>query len=286
MKRIIARIASGALVIGGWALVGVRTVLDLIGYSTVPEDSQVATGLLRDFFLWLLSVPWLGPWGFALISTLALIWFSWPRGRTHPEITNPAPVAPPLSKPKPIETQREEEVPISQLAQPVGADVQPEPNKRYSAYDKEQLSELIANFHGILDSQGESVCDAGSKICGGWRQKALSEGVSKAREQLDRYSRSVNDPLSAIHELLRKKEIYRDEFRFLMRRPEYDPLLRESIGALMDGLKRVPDNPTDANLSLLDPQSDALKSGVRALHEWVRGMKKQLVEKRKELMHA
>ena len=29
--------------------------------------------------MWLLSVPWWVPWGFALIPTLVLIWVSWPR---------------------------------------------------------------------------------------------------------------------------------------------------------------------------------------------------------------
>ena len=79
MRLVIGRIASALIVAGIWLLAGVRTVLDLIGYATVPEDSQVATGLLRDFLLWALSVPWWVPWGFALISTLTLIWVSWPR---------------------------------------------------------------------------------------------------------------------------------------------------------------------------------------------------------------
>jgi hypothetical protein len=35
---------------------------------------QVATGILRAFFLWLLSVPWWIPWSLAFATTALLIW--------------------------------------------------------------------------------------------------------------------------------------------------------------------------------------------------------------------
>lgn len=74
---------------GGWLVAGFRAVLDLIGYATVPEDTQVATGVLRNFFLWLMSIPWVVPWGFALLSTSLLIWVSWPRQRTATNVIVP-----------------------------------------------------------------------------------------------------------------------------------------------------------------------------------------------------
>lgn len=79
MRLTVGRVLSAIVVSVGWLIVGVRAVLDLIGYATVPEDIQVATGVLRVVFLWLLSVPWWIPWGFAFIATMALIWVSWPR---------------------------------------------------------------------------------------------------------------------------------------------------------------------------------------------------------------
>ena len=79
MKLALGRVASVLIAVSGWLLVGIRVVLDLIGYATVPDDQQVAAGLVRDFLLWLLSVPWWVPWGFALISTVVLILVSWPR---------------------------------------------------------------------------------------------------------------------------------------------------------------------------------------------------------------
>jgi hypothetical protein len=79
MKLILGRILSAILTAGGWLLAGARTVLDLIGYSTAPEDVGVAQARLDQFFGWLLSVPWWVVWGFALVSTLWLISVSWPR---------------------------------------------------------------------------------------------------------------------------------------------------------------------------------------------------------------
>ncbi len=71
---------------GGWLLAGARTVLDLIGYSTAPEDVEVARTRLDKFLEWLLSLPWWAPWGFALVATIWLMWVSWPR-RTQPAAT-------------------------------------------------------------------------------------------------------------------------------------------------------------------------------------------------------
>ena len=79
MAQVVGRIVAVSLTAGGWEITGIRAVLDLIGYSTIPEDKQVATGLLRDFLIWILQLPWWVPWGFALIATVTLIWVSWPR---------------------------------------------------------------------------------------------------------------------------------------------------------------------------------------------------------------
>ena len=79
MKLIVGRVLSAFLTAGGWLLAGVRLVLDLIGYSTTPEDVLVAKGRLDQLFDLILSAPWWAIWGFAFLSTFWLIWVSWPR---------------------------------------------------------------------------------------------------------------------------------------------------------------------------------------------------------------
>jgi hypothetical protein len=79
MRRALGRAASIFITASGWLLVGARGALDLIGYSTAPEDLRVAHDRLDQFMGWLLSLPWWAVWGFALISTLWLMWVSWPR---------------------------------------------------------------------------------------------------------------------------------------------------------------------------------------------------------------
>lgn len=81
MGLFVSRVLSFALLALGWVLAGVRWVLDLIGYSTAPNDAAVARGLLEQFLVWLMSLPWWLPWGFAFASTMWLIWVSWPRQR-------------------------------------------------------------------------------------------------------------------------------------------------------------------------------------------------------------
>lgn len=79
MNQVFGRILSAAITASGWLILGARSMLDLVGYATLPDDAKVATGLLQKFFNWLLSVPWWAVFGFAIISTLWLMWVSWPR---------------------------------------------------------------------------------------------------------------------------------------------------------------------------------------------------------------
>jgi len=76
------RLASILLFASGWILAAIRTTLDLIGWSTAPDDVGVAMTRLDQFFAWLLAVPWWIPWGFALLSTGWLMYVSWPRTST------------------------------------------------------------------------------------------------------------------------------------------------------------------------------------------------------------
>ena len=73
------RIISALVTAGGWLLGGARLMLDLIGYSTAPEDAAVAQTRLGQILEWFLSIPWWALLGFALVSTLWLMWVSWPR---------------------------------------------------------------------------------------------------------------------------------------------------------------------------------------------------------------
>jgi hypothetical protein len=80
MVRIfIQRAATYLFMVAGWVLAGIRTTLDLVGWSTAPDDVPVAMSRADQFFLWMLSIPWWVPWGFALISTMWLMWASWHR---------------------------------------------------------------------------------------------------------------------------------------------------------------------------------------------------------------
>jgi len=79
MRLFLGRFVSIVIFGLGWIFTGVRTVLDLIGYATVPDDAKVAQELVERLLIWIMSLPiWL-PWGFTLVATLWLMWVSWPR---------------------------------------------------------------------------------------------------------------------------------------------------------------------------------------------------------------
>lgn len=79
MGILFKRIISFAFALGGWSLAAIRTALDVIGWSTAPDDFDGAMTKADQIFMWLLALPWFVPWGFALISTMWLMWVSWPR---------------------------------------------------------------------------------------------------------------------------------------------------------------------------------------------------------------
>lgn len=114
MGILLRRLASILFAASGWLIAGIRTTLDLIGWSTAPDDVGVAMSRLDEFFSWLLSIPWWGPWGFALITTLWLMWVSWPRIQLAgsfdavPIMTTPEPLVPEVT----IEQQARDDLEI------------------------------------------------------------------------------------------------------------------------------------------------------------------------------
>lgn len=73
------RLLSILFVAGGWAVVGVRTMLDLIGYATAPDDLPVFGQRINQVLDLILLAPWWLVWGFAFFATGILMWVSWPR---------------------------------------------------------------------------------------------------------------------------------------------------------------------------------------------------------------
>lgn len=97
----VSRITSAFLTAAWWFLVGARLMLDLIGYSTAPEDVGVAQTRLDQFIGWLFSVPWWAVLGVALVSTLWLIRVSWPSHKQIDAVNMTAGVA--SVAPRPID---------------------------------------------------------------------------------------------------------------------------------------------------------------------------------------
>jgi hypothetical protein len=79
MNLALGRIVSGAAAAALWALLGVRLVLDAVGYSTIPDDLPVAATRLGQFLDWIVGVPLWAVLGVALFALAMLMFVSWPR---------------------------------------------------------------------------------------------------------------------------------------------------------------------------------------------------------------
>lgn len=82
MGTFFRRLASIIVAVGFGVFGGIRLALDLIGWSTAPDDVGVAMTRLDQLLGWLLAVPGWIVLLCVLISAMWLMWVSWPHHRT------------------------------------------------------------------------------------------------------------------------------------------------------------------------------------------------------------
>jgi hypothetical protein len=85
MKSGLGRLISFVVVAAGWLLLGARFVVDLIGYSTLPEDAVVASDRAQTILGWLAGINSTVLLLVVFATTALLIWASWP-GATFPAL--------------------------------------------------------------------------------------------------------------------------------------------------------------------------------------------------------
>lgn len=60
-------------------------MLDVIGYTTAPEDFETLQARLPNWLEWLFSTPWPVPAVLMIALTAFVIWISWPRPDERPK---------------------------------------------------------------------------------------------------------------------------------------------------------------------------------------------------------
>jgi len=73
------KIASVVFMAFGYLWTGASMLMNWIGRSTLPEDSQTALGVATQGLNWLFSTPWWVPGLLALAATGFFVWANWPR---------------------------------------------------------------------------------------------------------------------------------------------------------------------------------------------------------------
>ena len=139
MGLIVGRILSALFVAGGWLLFGARLVLDLVGYSTAPDDIEVARTRMEQAFDLLLSAPWWAVFGFALVSTIVLIVVSWPQNKT--ESVRKALLSFPMAPSGVVPTTPDLPVPMQETGK-----------RRLTAYDLESRQKAVDILHELNEA--------------------------------------------------------------------------------------------------------------------------------------
>jgi hypothetical protein len=77
LKKIVGRLFSWIGTLAFFAFAVVRTILDVIGYTTAQGDAAGLPESAQAALLWLLSIPWWIPWAVFLGAFMWLAWWSW-----------------------------------------------------------------------------------------------------------------------------------------------------------------------------------------------------------------
>jgi hypothetical protein len=277
MKLIIGRIVSILIMAGGWVLVGIRTILDLIGYSTVPEDIEVAQTRLDQILGWVLSLPWWAPWGFALISTLWLMYVSWPRQRVGPA---------PIKTDTPA-VQIEKPAYASRFAGKKQTSSTPEQKERQwpktSEYDLPIKLRAIDDLLVIVgaDKEYEETYREGTRLSQEWERK-IKQG--RRDEYLDRLA-IFEQRCMAIHEAISqimKDNVKYEDICYILSSQDSNNVIGPLRQFVMAIVKLGP-NPSGEFQFFLKPFVDKFESGLKDFGVWRFKTEQALLARRKEL---
>lgn len=272
MKLIIGRVVSILITGGGWALAGVRTVLDLIGYSTSPEDVGVAVTRLDQFLGWILSLPWWVPWGFAIISTAWLMWVSWPRGQATVEAVKQVELGPPASPAHEtgVSEARTEEPKERQWA-------------KTSDYDLPFKLRAIDELLDIVGSEKEFEIAArkGELLARHWKKHFAGGGSKKFLSDLEDYRVECAAILGKISKIRTDNEKYEDVWTILTSHGKAS--MTQPLRDFMEAIRNLGEPPSGNFDFFITPYAADLGDKIKRFGRWRFEVEKALLARRKEL---
>lgn len=274
MKLVIGRIASAIMTAGGWTLFGIKSVLDLIGYSTAPDDAKVAAGLVEKFLAWVLSVPWWATLGFALATTFWLIWVSWPRPPKH----DPA-KAPAASGFLELESS-------GRSPKPAPAANSAPPEKKWPKTSDYDLPIKLGVIDELLEGVGserhlEMLCRGGNAITRGWEHHIKKQGLESFISRLKEFQDDCRDVQEWINRVRNENEKYQDIWEILSPADDANP--HRPAARFVEACKKMRPQPPPEFGYFLKAFADDLEAGVTGLGKWRSKTEKALLARRKEL---
>ncbi len=272
-KLALGRIASILLLAVGWLIAGVQTVLDLIGYATVPADAQVAAGLLRSIFLWILSIPWWVPWGFALISTLWLMRISWPRSYSTAKDAPLDQIPPPTAPTEETQSTPAEVKPASE-------------NKQWpvtSAYDLPIKLGVIDELLEIVGSEKEyeQAYREGKSLLRKWEHRIKKGDIENFIGDLKKYKEKCVSIHQRIYGIKRVNEKFVDIDSILS--PKESANAGPSLNLFITAVESLRPSPPLGTGFLILRFANEFEARLKGFGKWRFELEKALLKRRKEL---
>lgn len=158
--------------------------------------------------------------------------------------------------------------------------------KIYSKIERGDIISIIVTLYTILDSQGEKVCDIGSKLVGNWPDIAIQKGIKTYAEEVRHYQYTANSVAREIMNHVNHDSIYAPEFSEFINMPRDRIPSASCIHEFVQALNAMPDDADETLLRQIEHRHEAFQEYVRGVHNLVRGGKTWLSEYRQNLVKS
>jgi len=261
--------------------------MDLIGRSTVYEDSKHALTLLEKGLNWLFATPSWMPGVIAVAMTIAVIWLLWPkRTASNAQLTEaalpaieaavPTPALPIQAPPKPVA------IPRASVPKPEPDNVAPKWAPT-SQYDLPRKLEIIDGALEIIGSEKEceKMYREAKNLGNNWQSSIIKNGFQKCAEDIERLRSRFVSFIADIREFYNKSEKY-DDLQHILNLSEPSKIGEPARNFLKAVENLAPQPPENFNF-FVRPYARVFNEAVEGFGRWRFQTEQALLARRKEL---
>jgi hypothetical protein len=155
---------------------------------------------------------------------------------------------------------------------------------RYTDRERADRYDAWSRIYRALNTECSAALDSGSLVSNTWKEEIINATPNGYRERMDTFRRMASKSLNEIRAIYCEYE-YLTDIRDYFENSwgSFQGILWEASNIFSDTLKRLPEKPTHNLVSLVEPQAQEYRKGVKAFGKWITEAKTHAAAKIKEL---